>query len=45
MAPGRYGSIDSDGGDFAAVSELQLAGLAEVALVLRLYLVKWSLVC
>jgi len=29
--PGRYGSLDSDGGaDFLAASELRLAGLAEV---------------
>ena len=29
-APGRYGSIDTNGADFLAASELQLAGLAEV---------------
>lgn len=29
-APGRYGSIDTNGADFLAASELQLAGLSEV---------------
>ncbi|KAK9832575.1 hypothetical protein WJX81_000047 [Elliptochloris bilobata] len=28
-APGRYGSVDTDGPDFLAASELQLAGLSE----------------
>ena len=29
-APGRYGSIDTNGADFLAASELHLAGLSEV---------------
>ena len=28
--PGRYGSIDTNGADFLAASELHLAGLSEV---------------
>lgn len=33
-APGRYGSIDTNGADFLAASELQLAGLSEVRIPL-----------